>query len=250
MHKTGEFVWFECVTPDTEKAKAFYTEVIGWKVEDMPMGDATYDLIKVGDAGVGGFMKPQADGVLAHWLTYLSVADVDAAAKRVVASGGKTVSDAVDIPDVGRMQVVSDPHGGTLSLFRSAHGDPDKDPVAGTWHWNELWSQDADASLKFYSETFDLGTETMEMPEGPYHMLQVGGKPAAGLMRAPDRKIPTMWMPYVIVDDVEATISRAKQHDGKVLSGDKVIEVPGVGAFAHLQDPTGAILGIIKPAER
>ena len=50
----GKFVWFEHVSNDTAKAKAFYSALCGWTVSPMPMGDQPYDIIMNGADGIGG----------------------------------------------------------------------------------------------------------------------------------------------------------------------------------------------------
>ena len=56
---TGKFVWFECVTSEIEKAKAFYGEVLGWKVQPMSMGKDTYEMVVAGETPIGGYTAPQ-----------------------------------------------------------------------------------------------------------------------------------------------------------------------------------------------
>ena len=46
------FVWVELHTADAEKAKKFYTDLLGWKLQ--PMGDMPYTLILGDQGGVGG----------------------------------------------------------------------------------------------------------------------------------------------------------------------------------------------------
>ena len=120
-HINGKFVWFELVTKDAKKAQAFYGEVLGWKVESYPMGDFTYDMIKAGDGTVGGYAQP-SNGQGAHWISYVSVPDVDAAAKAAVKAGGKTIEPARDVPTVGRMQRIAD----STKAIQAKMGDHDQ----------------------------------------------------------------------------------------------------------------------------
>ena len=60
---------------------------------------------------------PQWQGVPAHWMSYFTVDDVDAAAAKVKELGGNVCVPPTDIP-VGRFAVVSDPAGATFSLFK------------------------------------------------------------------------------------------------------------------------------------
>jgi hypothetical protein len=244
------FVWFEHLSDKRAEARRFYGEVLPWEVEDARLfhggGDEPYPMIKAGETPVGGFAPLPKAGVPPHWVGYLSVKDVDAAAKKIVAGGGKALMDAFDVPQVGRMQPVADPQGGALFLFKSAEGDSPKASGPGTFHWNELWADDPAAAAKFYAGTLGLETETMDMPDGAYHLLKSGDAAVAGIMKKPDAAIPTHWLPYIEVADADAAIKRARRN-GAELSGE-ILEVPGVGRFGIIRDPVGASIGLIKPA--
>ena len=54
MSDHGTFHWNELNTRDTEKAKRFYRETLGWTFDDMPMDFGTYWVAKAGDKIVGG----------------------------------------------------------------------------------------------------------------------------------------------------------------------------------------------------
>ena len=56
MSDHGRFVWYELMTTDTEAAKAFYGDVVGWKTQDVPMPGMTYTLLSMGDTQIGGLM--------------------------------------------------------------------------------------------------------------------------------------------------------------------------------------------------
>src|SRR5438876_7450624 len=105
----GKFVWFELVAKDTKKAQAFYGEVLGWKVQPFPMGDSTYEMISAGETMIGGYAPFKAGGQPSHWISYVSVEDVDATVKAAVANGGKVVEAPYDIPGVGRTARSADP---------------------------------------------------------------------------------------------------------------------------------------------
>ena len=98
----GKFVWFELVSRDAKRAQAFYGEVLGWRVEGFPMGDRTYEMIFAGDTMIGGYAEPKSGRQRSHWISYVSVEDVDAAAQAAAANGGKVVEAPYDIPSVGR----------------------------------------------------------------------------------------------------------------------------------------------------
>ena len=53
------FVWVELHTGDAEKAKMFYTDLLGWKFQ--PMGDMPYSVILGDQGGVGGITASPND---------------------------------------------------------------------------------------------------------------------------------------------------------------------------------------------
>lgn len=244
-HDTGRFVWFEMLTDDEEAIKRFYLELLPWKVEAMPMPEGAYSMIKAGETPVAGFAPLPRPGVSPHWVAYLSVDDVDAAARAVVAAGGDTLMDPIDIPGVGRAQPVKDDQGAAFFLFRAAEGDPEPAAGPGAFHWNELWTPDPDKAARFFEKALGFSSRETEMPAGTYIVLTKGGKDRGGILRAPDAAAPTRWVPYVEVADADAALARAKR-GGATLLGEP-IEVPEVGRFGLVADPQGGTLGLIAP---
>lgn len=247
-NQQGKFVWFTLFSNDVERAKGFYSELFGWKIEDMPMPNGTYHVFKMGDVGIGGTTKNPTDGAPSHWLSYLSVDDVDQLTKSVKAAGGSVLAEPHDVPTIGRESIVTDPQGAAVALFKGANGDPPDASGAGSWHWNELWTKDDAAAVSFLTETLGYQAETMDMPTGPYHVLKARDVPRAGAMKAPDPNVPPMWLGYVEVDDVDDTARRAKGLGAELVG--ELMDVPNVGRFGILKDPTGAVVGVIKPAPR
>jgi predicted enzyme related to lactoylglutathione lyase len=242
----GKFVWFELVTRDARKAQAFYGEVLGWKVTAFPMGPTTYEMITAGEATIGGY-DTAGKGEAPHWTSYVSVADLDAAMAKVKNAGGKVLEAVKDVPTVGRMVKIADPTGAVLNLYQSASDDePDAPWKAGTFNWNELHTADPARALRFYKEALGYASNDMDMgPMGTYHVLEQSGGMRAGILKAQDAA-PTMWLPYVAVDDADAAAARAARLGGKVLSPAE--DIPNIGRFAILADDDGAVFAVIRPA--
>lgn len=254
-YRHGEFTWFENITTDAAASVAFYTSVFGWTVEEVPMPDGVYRVINNGDRGIGGiFTPPPVEGQPApppHWVHYLSVPDVDAAVATIHEHGGKTVMDAFDVPDVGRMALVSDPQGAMFHVWKGATEDPAKHDETNDMHWSELWSPAPDDSVAFYTKAFGLGCETSQMPEGPYHVLAPSPDAATGGViqtPIPDAKVPPAWVAYVHVDDVDDIAAKVEAQGGKLMM--PPMDVPEVGRFFVFTDPQGAVLGAIRPGKR
>jgi predicted enzyme related to lactoylglutathione lyase len=65
------FVHVELNTPDVGKAKAFYGQLFGWKLEDVPLGPgATYTMIRPGEGTGGGIQKHPLTKAQSAWLAY------------------------------------------------------------------------------------------------------------------------------------------------------------------------------------
>jgi predicted enzyme related to lactoylglutathione lyase len=120
MPAHGAFCWNELGTTDVEAAKKFYTELLGWTLKEGGAAPMIYNEIKVGDQSVGGIyqMGPEFGGAPSHWMPYVAVDDIEAAAKRAEELGGKVCVPPSDIPHVGRFCVINDPTGATISLIK------------------------------------------------------------------------------------------------------------------------------------
>ncbi|MCW5774107.1 MAG: VOC family protein [Rhodospirillaceae bacterium] len=120
----------------------------------------------------------------------------------------------------------------------------------GTFYWNELLTDDVGTATKFYRSVLGWTTEEMPMPSGEkYIVVKANGKPAGGIMdkaHTGAKDAPSHWAAYIQVADVDAAVAQAGKAGGKVLQ--PCFDVPGVGRIAVLQDPTGAVIGIMTPA--
>jgi uncharacterized protein len=108
----------------------------------------------------------------------------------------------------------------------------------------ELHTQDPEGAKKFYKELFDWKLE--DVPEMNYTIIDVGepGR-GGGIMKSPMPDALPQWVPYVLVDDVAASTEKAKSLRATVLQD--VTEIPDVGWFSMLLDPTGAAFALFKP---
>lgn len=115
----GAFSWCELMTTDVSAAKQFYTQLLGWTTEDMPMPEMTYTVVKAGGTDVGGMMPipPQCAGTPPRWGIYITVDDVDATVHKAEALGATTVVPPTDIPNVGRFATIEDPQGAMVSVI-------------------------------------------------------------------------------------------------------------------------------------
>jgi uncharacterized protein len=119
LQQQGAFSWCELMTTDTSAAKEFYARLFGWGIVDRPVAGMMYHVLNIGDREVGGLMAmpPDVPPMPPSWGVYVTVDDVDAAAKLVEELGGKVKYPPTDIPDVGRFALIQDPQGAVLSII-------------------------------------------------------------------------------------------------------------------------------------
>jgi predicted enzyme related to lactoylglutathione lyase len=109
----------------------------------------------------------------------------------------------------------------------------------------ELNTTDVDKAKTFYGTLFSWKLEDVPMgPAGNYTMIKVGSGTGGGLMKHPMPGAPSLWLPYVQVDDIQAATAKAKSLGATIIKD--VTEVMGAGWFSLFIDPTGATLGLWK----
>ena len=106
----------------------------------------------------------------------------------------------------------------------------------------ELNTTDVAKATAFYRQMFDWQLKDMPMPDGSYTLIEVGEGTGGGLMKHPVPNAPSLWLPYILVDDINRATAKAAELGGRVLKG--VTEVPNMGSFSIVEDPTGAAFGL------
>src|SRR4051794_40161964 len=109
----------------------------------------------------------------------------------------------------------------------------------------ELMTNDVGKAKAFYGQLFDWKLEDKDMGDMTYTLIKVGEGTGGGLMKNPTPNASSLWVPYVHVDDVKAATKKAKSLGAKVMKD--VSEVPGMGSFSVITDPTGAMFGLWEP---
>ena len=106
----------------------------------------------------------------------------------------------------------------------------------------ELNTTDPSKAEAFYSRLFEWKFESMTMADESYTVIKVGEGTGGGIMKHPVPGAPSSWLAYVLVSDIDAVTAKAKSLGAKVMKD--VTEVPGMGWFSIITDPTGAALGL------
>jgi len=110
------FVHVELMTTDVAKAKAFYTGLFDWQLEEIPGMD--YTVIKVGEGTGGGMMKTAQPDSPSYWIAYVLVDDAAIATEKARTLGATICKEVTEIPGIGWFSIITDPTGATLALWQ------------------------------------------------------------------------------------------------------------------------------------
>ena len=250
-HGEGTFSYADLQTSDLEAATTFYTDVLGWKYDDQPMGEGPDDIYRmftregrVVCAASKQRAEQAAAGVPPMWNVYFNVSDVDTAAKTCEAAGGTIHQGPFDVFDAGRMAVMTDPTGAFFMLWQAKENiGASVMHEPNTLTWAESGSTDLAKARAFYEEALDWTAEEMDMgPGGKYIVFSAGDTQVAGLMQSP---MPmSYWAIYFSTDDCKGVTAKALAAGATAMMDSDVF--PGVGTISVLTDPQGAMFGLVE----
>ncbi|HZU50661.1 MAG TPA: VOC family protein [Sphingomicrobium sp.] len=257
QERKGDFIWYELMTTDSSRAKQFYEAVVGWKIGEAVAEYGGYRMIGRSDGKfAGGLLQLTSEmeqhGARPTWLAYLSVDDVDEAVSNIEAAGGKAMMPPFDIPNVGRIAMVSDPQGAPFYVMKPIPPADDPNAVSDVFSpneeqrvgWNELQTSDVDGARRFYGRQFGWGSEEfMSMGEmGDYRFWDHRGE-RIGALFDPKNGQPPHWRFYFRVASVEAARSAVEDHGGMIHMGPH--EVPTGDWVIIGSDPQGAEFALV-----
>jgi predicted enzyme related to lactoylglutathione lyase len=250
-HHPGKVIWADLVTPDIAAAKHFYGELFGWTFNDVHTGASDYSVALLDGNPVGGLfqgaMRPGEQRQPA-WLTFISVPDIAAAGRSILAHGGKMLAPTRSYPDRGRQAVFADPQGAIFAVLQSSSGDPEDVLAApGEWIWSSVLTRDPDMDAAFYQNVF--GYEVFEIPsdDGSKHILLATddyARASLNALPADAAKRHPHWLNFVRVNSATDTAARAEALGGRVLV--KPFTDRHGGLVAVIADPAGAPFGLLE----
>ena len=249
QHAPGTFCWPELASTDANAVRPFYAKLFGWTHTDNPMGpEMVYTIFHKDGKDVAALytMMPdmKAQGVPAHWASYVSCEDVNASAAKAATLGATVIMGPMDVMEHGRMAVLQDPTGAMVSLWQAkqnigihVHGEPD------SLGWTQLNATDPDKAKAFYTGLFGWTFRDDPSPMGTYTTFLKADGPAGGMMPMPaGTGAPSHWLVYWAVTDVAASHAQA------VALGAKSFVPPtdfGGGIMSVLADPGGAMFALV-----
>ena len=120
-------------------------------------------------------------------------------------------------------------------------------PAVGTFCWSEQMSPDPAKAAKHYQALFGYAVEEKDMgPMGTYRVMKRGDRMTCGIMKNPKDGVPSSWLHYIAVADVDASTRNAKEIGAQVFM--EPMDIPKIGRFSVLADPTGSVVALFKGA--
>lgn len=243
----GMVVWRELMTTDVNKARGFYGELFGWKYEEFDMGGGgeKYPMIKAGESSIGGVAKVQAGAP--HWVSYVSVLDVDKSCAAAKARGGKVAWGPTDIPGVGRMATIVDSAGASIAVMRGESGDgamPQQPPHVGTFCWETLSTNDVEKAKDFYGAV--CAWKPVAGPDPKMVVFGTESGTQVADVQLAHGGMPPSFLTYVVVDKHDTAREKAVRLGARVVV--PRIDVPKIGTIAVIADPQGAVIGLFEAA--
>lgn len=119
-------------------------------------------------------------------------------------------------------------------------------PKHGEICWSELATTDSEAAENFYRELFGWQFKTSNASGMDYSEISLDGKKQFGGLFQMGKEFgdtPPRWMNYIAVDNIDASAAKVTELGGKICMPST--DIPNVGRFCVVSDPSGAIFSMI-----
>jgi hypothetical protein len=125
MPGNSTFIWNELVCSDVNTCGDFYADLLGWERKEVETHDGQpYTIFLKDGRAIGGMITLQdAAADTSHWEPYIQVDDVDAYVRKIAPLGGKVLTPPHDVPEIGRVALISDPSAARLALITEISQD-------------------------------------------------------------------------------------------------------------------------------
>jgi predicted enzyme related to lactoylglutathione lyase len=233
LRKTGEFCWFNILTPRPANAREFFGELLGWTYLDTGMGHTVqvdgHDVGAIFD--LAGPNTPKGTPPLIGLM--VKVQSADAAAERVRALRGEA-NPPFDIGGAGRMSVCHDPNGAEFDVWepRALQGTDVDANAPGAPTWFETMTTDVDRATKFYSALFGWRSGS----GSDHRTFTYGGRRVGGAKRCSLEGQRPHWATYFAVKDADKIARDAIKRGAEVFAS--VTAVRGIRSCG-IRSPQG-----------
>ncbi|WP_299797718.1 VOC family protein [uncultured Shewanella sp.] len=246
--------WVELASHDANAGKQFYSELLGWSLQDMPIPDGVYTMFNLvlGEESdeIGAAYQMPAEmseqGIPTNWTVYFAVDSVDATIALARSNGGELLLGPHDVGTAGRMALLRDPQGAKFAIWQAGeHIGARRRGESGTLCWVELACRNTGLAKQFYPKILDWKVQPGDIPGFEYTEWLVDGEPFGGMMEMTEEwgDIDPHWMLYFTVADCDETVVKATKIGGKICV--PPTNIPKVGRFAVIKDPQGGVFSVI-----
>ncbi|MGA8726288.1 MAG: VOC family protein [Acidimicrobiales bacterium] len=247
QYEPGTPSWVDLASPDLPASVSFYRDLFEWEPDDQGPDAGGYTIFRMGGEPISGAGPVMMEGQPTAWTTYVSVSDADAAVAKAKEAGAMVFVEPMDVMDVGRMAVFADPTGAVIAVWQpKAHKGAGIVGEPGALCWNELASRDTTAASAFYRSVFGWDAASTDIGDMEYFEWKLGDNTVGGMMPMPAEvpaEVPSYWLAYFAVADCDASVAKASDSGAGVTV--PPTDIP-VGRFAVLNDPQGAMFGVIQ----
>ncbi len=239
----GAPCWVDLLSSDLERARQFYGELFGWTFDVSGAEYGGYTTCRAGGHRVAGFAPQVNQGMPDVWSTYFATDDIDRAIGSATAAGASVIAGPMVVGEMGSMAALQDTSGGVFSLWQAgSHTGFGKFGEPNAVAWDEYHSKDFAASIAFYPKVFGWELEvTSDTDDFRYRTATLAGvpDPVAGIMDSASflpAEVPSHWLVYFNVNDVDAAVAKLVELGGSVLRG---AEDTPFGRLASVSDSAG-----------
>jgi uncharacterized protein len=119
----GRFCWVDLAATDAEQAKAFYSQLFGWRSCETRAHGGAFTRVRLAGRDVGSIYQLKREhlgrGVPSHWTPYIQVENACDVARRVAALGGQTIVSPFVVSGIARIALIQDSVGAQVGLWES-----------------------------------------------------------------------------------------------------------------------------------
>ena len=124
------------------------------------------------------------------------------------------------------------------------------DKKVGEMAWLDITVDNATQVKDFYQQVIGWKADAVSMGDyDDYTMIApISGEAVSGVChaRGTNAGLPAMWLPYFLVEDLDASILQVEKQHGSLLTP---IKTMGTDRYIMIQDPAGAACALYQKAQ-
>lgn len=246
--RDGVPCWIDLTSSDPTASAGFYSQLLGWELEDLGPDYGHYTKFLRNGQAVGGLIgNSPSSGFPDGWITYFAASNINSLTERAAEAGAEILVKPFAVSDQGSVAHLADPSGAKFGLWQGQrlrgfglHGE------SGAAVWHELMTRQYRQCVDFYASVleWELQVES-ETAEFRYTTGLLDGDQQAGIMDAADflpEGVPSAWAVYFGVENTDDAEVRVRELGGTVIAEP---EDSPYGRMCAAADPSGVEFKLI-----